>query len=420
MQAVQTAASAAYFSRLPGRNQRGDVVRVLTIIGPRLGLHSGALRALLSMIHMTRASDWTSGETVPICYREQAKVAAATGVTCRTTRNHEAVLERLGLIAKNVGANGSRGRFGRGEVIHGISFAPLIGRFADLLQLAEEIEEVTRQTEILRRRCSAARRSFNRALSALIEADPKNEALPSMLAIKADLPRRYEGMNLEDLQQLFGVVDDAGRDCWDLLSRATELSVTPEISVRPQIQITTEPDLESCSGSSATMRPARKRADHNACAAAPDGAADCNEEKDRMSDRGHKPGFTETFSPRQLYRMASDDMRMYLDEVCRDRDRLSGHDFVQAAIAILPAVGINHSAWDEALEAMGDMAAALSVLIIDANRHHPLNPIRSPGGALRAFARLAAAGRLNLHGSLIGLKQRMEARQSCSQGSATR
>ena len=36
--------------------------------------------------------------------------------------------------------------------------------------------------------------------------------------------------------------------------------------------------------------------------------------------------------------------------------------------------------------------------------------IRSPGGALRAFARLAMAGKLNLAGSLIGLVERERAR----------
>ena len=411
-QAAQQAATQAVFPSLPDRSQRGDVVRILTNVAPRLGLRAGALRALLTMVHMTRASDWTSGATVPICYRQQIKVAAASGVTARTTRSHEAVLESLGLIAKVVGADGSRGKFARGEIIHGISFAPLIRRFSELLQMADEIEEETRQTEIFRRRCSAARRSFNQALSSLIETDPRNPVLASLLALKADLPRRYEGMTLADLKQLLSLVDNAARDTWDILSGTSESSDTPEESDCPHIQATTEPDLESCSGSPAYKRPARKRADANSNAAAPTGSADCREKDGRMSDRGHKPEFTETFSPRQLYWMASDDMRMYLDAVCRDKNRLAGHDFVQAAISILPAIGINHSAWDEAQEAMGDMAAALSVLIIDANRHHPVKPIHSPGGALRSFARLAIAGRLNLHGSLIGLKQRMEARRA--------
>lgn len=409
-QALQRPMPRADFPRLPGRYQRGDVVRILTTIAPRLGLSSGALRALLTMVHMTRASDWTSGTADPICYREQTKVAAATGVTTRTTRSHEAVLQRLGLVAKDVGADGSRGRFGRGEIIQGISFRPLIERFAEFLSLSDEIEEATRQAEIFRRRCSAARRAFNIALSAVLEADPKNPALPALLALKADLPRRYDGMELDELQRLLVLVDKAARDCLALLSGPD----TPKETFRPHIHATTEPDLESCSGSSANERPPRKRADGHSPAAAPKGSADCEEEDDRAWKRGHKPELTETFSPRQLYWMASDDMRMYLDAICPQTARLSRHDFVQAAISILPALGVNLSAWDEAAGTMGDLAAALSVLVIDANRHHPETPVHSPGGALPAFARLAASGRLNLHGSLIGLKQRMEARRNAA------
>ena len=97
-QALSLAASAADFPTLPGRYQRGDVVRIITAIAPRLGLGAGALRALMAMIHMTRPSDWTSGQSDAICYREQMKVAEASGVTSRTIRTHEAIFERLGLI----------------------------------------------------------------------------------------------------------------------------------------------------------------------------------------------------------------------------------------------------------------------------------------------------------------------------------
>lgn len=413
-QALQHRPITDQFPRLPGRFQRGDVIRILTTVAPRIGLGAGALRALLAMIHMTRAADWTSGECVPTCYREQQKVAAAAGVTTRTIRANEAVLERLGLVEKIVGADGSRGRFCRGAIVHGIAFAPLIERFSELAALADEIEAVTNQIEVYRRKCTAARRAFTRGLSELLDASPKHPALPAFLALKAGLPRRYDGLGVDDLTRIFEQVDNAVRAVLDLLSGSQESAYTPEESCRPHIQATTEPDIESCSGSSAIERTARKRAEADPYVAAPDGATNCRENKDARSSRDHKPALIDTFSPRNLYWMASDDMRMYLDVRGTVPHRLTPHDFIQAAISILPALGVNPSAWDEAAETMGDLAAALSVLVIDANRHHPEKPIHSPGGALRAFARLAATGRLNLNGSLIGLKQRMEARRALS------
>jgi len=48
------------------------------------------------------------------------------------------------------------------------------------------------------------------------------------------------------------------------------------------------------------------------------------------------------------------------------------------------------------------------VVIIDRNTNHPTNPIRSAGGALRAFTARAAKGELNLERSLFGIWGRDE------------
>lgn len=57
---------------------------------------------------------------------------------------------------------------------------------------------------------------------------------------------------------------------------------------------------------------------------------------------------------------------------------------------------------------MGWLEALLSVVIIDRNTDHPTNPIRSAGGALRAFTARAAKGELNLERSLFGIWGRDE------------
>ena len=71
-------------------------------------------------------------------------------------------------------------------------------------------------------------------------------------------------------------------------------------------------------------------------------------------------------------------------------------------------MGINQSAYDEALEVMDDMAVALCILIIDRNRFHPVTPILKPGGFLRGMTRRQKAGSLNIVGSLIGLSERQK------------
>lgn len=395
---------------LPAPYQRRHVVEVLDAIAPKIGLGSAALRVLQIMIRMTTPAAWTNGADEPMCYREQMKVAAVASISTRALRNHEAELERLGLIEKRVGANGSRGRFARGSFVNGISFAPLVVRFVELQNLMQEAEAEVREIEILRRQCSTARRELNRLLADMAEVGHSGSAVVAAVTLKADLPRRYDGLSRTDLEQLFSRVDATVLQLKAERELSQELTATPEGFDRPHIQPTTDSIDVSCSGSSANERPARKRADNNTLAAVPGGTAESHENYAVEPVVSHKPKLTETFTPSQLYSLAGSNMRMYLDARPQPGRPLTDYDFILAAEQLCGGLGIHLSAWDEAVSTMGDLAASLALLVIDANLMHPVRPIHSPGGALRAFTRRAAAGQLNLHGSLIGLKQRWASR----------
>jgi replication initiation protein RepC len=77
-----------------------------------------------------------------------------------------------------------------------------------------------------------------------------------------------------------------------------------------------------------------------------------------------------------------------------------------AAVRRLPELGITQSAWAQAVETMGDVAATLAVRVIDANRDHPTTPVRRPGGLLRALTHRYRSGEVTLAGSLIGPLER--------------
>ncbi|MEA5163342.1 replication initiation protein RepC [Cereibacter johrii] len=386
------------YPSLPGRFQRSDVERVVTACSAALGLSSACLRALLVMVQATRPSDWRDEQRDAVCFMQQVQVAARLGVTPRALRYQEARLERLGLLKRNVAADGSRGRFAGGELMQGISFAPLIKAFPRLLRVVEQLEAGERECQILRRRVSAARRILNQSLTRLAALD---KAVPDLAEILETMPRRYDGLGATDLTILLQRVDNAAREALRLLEVQQESSGVTEAAFRPHLQDTTE-ENSVCSGSSAIERTACKRAEDITT----DGAASCDGRKHDLAYRGFKPGYLDTFTPAQLYEAASPDMQMYLDAVRRSDGPLTAHDFIQAAIAILPALGINPSAWDEAADTMGDLRAALCVLVLDANRFRPVNPVFCPGGMLRAMTQAASSGALNLHGSLIGLQRR--------------
>ena len=138
----------------------------------------------------------------------------------------------------------------------------------------------------------------------------------------------------------------------------------------------------------------------------PNGISDCLENKYEAAREAHKGEFTEKLTPKRLYDLCAFDMKMHLDLTLRGRTTILHHDFINAAYGCASAMGINHSAWIEAIEAMGEFSAALCVILIDANRDHPVTPIRSPGGTLRAMTRKHSARELNIFGGLIGLDER--------------
>ena len=81
-------------------------------------------------------------------------------------------------------------------------------------------------------------------------------------------------------------------------------------------------------------------------------------------------------------------------------------DWNEAIPFILRELGINVSAWLDAVEVMGQGIAFVALIVIDRNRFHPVVPVRCPGGALRAFTRKAQAGQLNLTRAIIGIWER--------------
>ena len=392
---------------LPGRLQRSDVERVMVQVGHALGLPASRVQTLLAMIQRTAPSDWTDPSREPICFEEQQQVARALGKTARSVRTDEAILERVGLLAKTCGADGSRGSFAGGRLRQGISFSPLIERLPELLELAEDLRGRRQQHQILRRKISAARRILKRALEELEAISPVEPAQVDALQAYADLPRRYDRLNLGELSALLETVDNLTHNALSALDLSQQTSGVPEPEFRPHIQDTTKERSVFCNGPSVDMRPSGKPDDIRPSEdGPPSGAPSCSEQKGRAGDRGHKPEFLESFAPRQIYAAATENMRLYLEAVKGDRPLPNQLDFIRAAELMLPELGIHPAAWQEACDVLGDLAAALAVVVIDAGQYRPVRPIHSPGGTLRAFVRRARVGQLNLTGSLIGIIER--------------
>ena len=393
---------------LPGTLQRSQVEGLLVDVRAALGLSPSRLTALLTMVRATRPSDWTDPACDAVCYARQTQIADQLGKTTRQVRSDESALVRLGLIYKSTANDGSRCAIQGpdGELRLGISFAPLIERIPHLLELRELVQRENRRGATLRRQCSALRRELRQALEAIFRVEPQHPGAVELAALYASWPRRFDAFGSNDELELHRqAVENAAHKALQILEMCDDSSGVSAVQFRP-LQDTTKKKPESCNGPAVDKRPARKRADTKSFGATPNGSAHCLEYKCEAASGGDKPQFLDELNPVRLLSLCSDEMKFYVEAFQGDRSFPTTLDFIQAACIRVPELGVNDTAWTQAVEAMGDMGATLAVLVIDANRDHPVTPIHSPGGALRAFTRRHRTGQLNLAGSLIGLAER--------------
>ena len=391
---------------LPRDFQRSDVERILTRVAAHIGLTSSLLRTMLLLVQHTRPSDWVSADCDPVCFASQTNIAATLGKTPRAVREDEARLEALGLLWKQTGADGGRGSYGHGALVLGLNFAPLIEMMPMLLDLEDHLASERIAMQVLRRQISAARRFFRKGIERLLELAPTTPALMDLLAANAELPRRYDGLTSSELEELRMTVDNLVEQAERLCDLHENSSGVSDKNFRPHIQDTNEDNFCICNVSNVKKQPDCKQSEPNPQTTPACASVVCIEIKGNLGSSPHKPKTLESFSAGALYHAATDDFRMYLDAFKRDSAIPNEYAFVQAAIAMTKELGINIDAWDQAVETMGDMTAALAVYIIDANRFHPVRPIHKPGGALRALTRRAAQGKFNLDGSLVGILER--------------
>lgn len=396
----------ATYPALPDAMQRFHIQELLRDVGHLVGVSVARRHILDTMISLTAPSDWTDPARDAVCYAAQTFVAEKANRSTKAIRDAETAFAAAGLITKTVADNGHRGIYAKGAIVHGLSFAPLISRVYELLEMRRDLEAARIRCQVLRRQCSAARRLLRLALLQLVEIAPLANCTAEALTCFAALPRRYDGMDESKLSALLATVENTLSDVHDYLSLQAKTSGTPEDTFRPYIQDTIEEEIELCNASSIQMEAPCRQVETISTNTTSLSTVRSLENKYAAEYRGHKPEITSSFTPRQIYAAAGPDFKLYLDAVKGNRLLPNPLDLVKAAIMLLPDLHINRSAWDEAVQIMGDLRASIAILVIDKNRHHPVRPIHSPGGALRAFARKASAGELNLDGSLIGILSR--------------
>ena len=371
----------------------------------------------------TEREAWTSQTSVPLNWRRQSDMAREMGLGERHWRTIEARLVGYGVLAIATAENGYRaGSTQHAPLRAGLSLEPALANYEAIVARLAEADEVEaqRQEHILHARRArhrlgmlisgiSDREIHHWAESALaeIEAELRPEVLrsapaPVLEALHVALldfeDRLREAMQpltqspSSSSQQLSDLTDQTGSEGYsvDNTDKQQKISGAPELGLRCHIQ----PELnlnESCNDPDGSST----RTSANADGVNSDELL--RRKKDVRLGCGVKPELLEKLTPERVRDMASGDTALYLDGLA---------DWREAIPFILRDLGINISAWLDAVEVMSEPLAFLALIVIDRNRFHPVVPVLSPGGALRAFTRKAQGGELNLTRAIIGIWER--------------
>ena len=414
---------------LPDGMQRSDVERLIRRCAPVIGMNDGQLIVLLSMIEETRPSDWINPDFEPVCFARQTNIAASSGKDERTVRRIEHQLEhRFGFLVKDVGQNGQRCRYrfcGGTEFRQGLVFSPLVEKIPDLRAIAQQIENARALRIVVKQKISAAKRAIRERMDTFQESAPTCTSLAEIGEVFQSWPTRfYASVPLETLQDHLGEVLDL-HDRLESYSHQREHQAVEEAvdakwgdpKVRPQMSCPadihdrpvqdTNQEIYVLSKTGEYDQAVMTEHKHHTERAKFQTKQKCAEISSNVAVAVTKTNFLESMTPTKLFNLCSrtmqDNIRLYQGEAPYPTEL----NFTFAALDQAHALGITKWAYDLATQQMGDLATALCILIIDRNIHHPVTPIKSPGGVLRAMTARHANGSLNIERSLIGIENRL-------------
>lgn len=369
-----------------------DLLRAAKRAGRRFGLGPQDLHLLEYYLSFTRREDWAEGKR-PLYTRPVTRTAAALGVSPRSINTAERRLERLGLIHRATRADGARGGWGGEDngPLYGIDLTPLITAQDALNTCAAEALAEQAKADSLR---AAISRLLGEARR--IMADCVNAPADAITRLTKHLPRRTpQTRDISFLQTLLNTIEKTMCHLRTLVQPVDNSDDPQKSSDAPE---------ENCPPLYNTSMNPNVLGKHAGTANALQNLAENKAEQ--VSPLAHG-----------LQHLKGRDISLAMPQPWHDLTRTQPGQFLwprfaMAAEARLPQLGIAEAIWHEATAIMGREAAALSLMILDANRTRPDNPVRNIAGALRAMTRRAERGTLRLHASVYGLIARNRAGQA--------
>jgi replication initiation protein RepC len=337
-----------------------DLVRqVSRVANAATQISRTALAVLEHYIAGCRDRDFIEGSICGV-WEQPSTLATKLGISTKVLHNAEAELRAKGWIERTSNAHARRRgerRDGAITSLAGISLAPTINRYHELIEIQTGVELHQKALADLRAEISQIRRQI-RELSDESIIDQAEDILPRGRTSRIGELNRLEAIKA-DLEALLVLADVRSGDT--KTSHRTEEMVTPNIPKKDSYQNRSGvADERAAAQSEWSIRP--------------DAAA----------------------------RLASDDYQALLAA----KGGPSWSNLIEVSATACGWLGVSQNVWGSACQALGRERAALCVLIIDRNwrlpeghRYHRRRPLDS----LRGMTRKGVAT-LNLHGLLRAIQ----------------
>jgi len=359
------------------------VFRAICEAKERLGLADRAL-AVLNALLTFHPETALSGDNLIVFPSNEQLELRAHGMPPSTLRRCLATLVDAGVIIRRDSPNGKRyARRGRGGAIaqaFGFDLSPLAARAAEFEALAEEVRAEERALRLVRERITLCRRDIAKMIATGIEegvpADRGGEGPPSWAELHAlfrsivgRIPRRSTLAEIEPIAAELSRLADRILNLLETHVKILNLSANESQNER-HIQ-NSNPDSKN----------EFERASKTPAAPAP-------------APQPPTPKTTETIFPLGMVLDACPDIADYAKGGI-----VNWRDFVATAALVRSMLGVSPSAWEEAVEVMGEPQAATVVAAILQRGE----AILSAGGYLRDLTHKAQKGQFSLGPMLMAL-----------------
>ncbi|WP_300074110.1 replication initiation protein RepC [uncultured Ruegeria sp.] len=404
---AQAQPTPRYHNGLPEGWNRDRFRQLCVVYAQIRGVSAQCIRTLEIIIDMISPTAFRDVTQDPFCYARQETLIAERGLTDKTIYNHELELERIGLVARRLGANGSRCK----RKGLGLYLTPALNLIPDMQDAQQRDRAAKQDHDALRGDRSRLYRYLKITLTTLAALPRPPEAVDALIEEFRSWPRsdKLKYMTLDRLTTHVQAAHDLWKRTEAFVNKPTGTSGQPEDSFGCHIQDKIEDKILSCNAKGEIIRPSAHASEPVCSGSGPDGPPRCLEKNNAAGRPAHKTQKHPRVSNRLIYELASEELRMHIDihEGGTPNPNPSLYSIEAGAKTRMNEIGTNSSAWNQAIDTLGLEQTIVAALITDARLTDPKLPrVGSPGGYFRSMIKAHQKDDLNLIGSLMGLMAR--------------